>query len=513
MLDSMSLEEKVGQMFMCGFDGTVPNKEITDLIENYYISGICYFSRNLKDPKQIYELSTHLQSKVKRTLPLFLTIDQEGGMVVRVKKGVTVSPGNMALGATNNPEFVYQMANIVGHELKLMGINMNFAPSIDINNNPNNPVIGVRSFGESPSMVAKLGIEAIRGYQDSGISAVVKHFPGHGDTETDSHIGLPVVDYPLERIESVELLPFKHAIKNQVDSIMVSHVCFPAIEEKVPATLSKEMISGILRENYQYDGVVVTDCFEMKAIEENYGVENSAILAIEAGNDLVLFSHTYEKQKRAIKAVIEAVKSGRISEDRIDQSVKRIIALKKKRLLSLPVPFDETHLGTKKHLELAQQISDKSITLVKDEESLIPLNTTKKTVVIWPDIGITSDVDEQYSQQVTLGDFLNKHFEEISVSETNREELLEKVSLAENVIIATYNALTDQKQKDIINLILERYHKKTVICAFRNPYDLSAFPKASTYLAAYEIQPNALQSVAKVLTGKIIPEGKLPVTI
>lgn len=515
-MNKLSLEEKIGQMFMFGFHGTEPTEDIIDLIQNHYINGICYFSRNLVDPKQVQDLSSKLQSYVKNNIPLFLTIDQEGGMVVRLEAGVTVSPGNMALGATNNPEFAYQMAKIVGRELRQMGINMNFAPSIDVNNNPKNPVIGVRSFGEDPQLVASLGTEAIRGYQENDVVACAKHFPGHGDTEVDSHLGLPIVDHSIERIESVELVPFKHAINNGVDSIMVSHVCFPAIEDKVPATLSKKMITGILREKYRYDGVVVTDCFEMLAVEDTYGVEESAIMAIEAGIDIVLFSHTYEKQKRALSAVISAVESGRLSEERINESFERILRLKQKRLIGQNLPFNEAEIGKKEHLEKAQQISDKSITLVKDEHSLLPLDKEKKTIVIWPKIGTTSVVDEQYSKHTTLGDFLKGRLEQIEVvhvGEVMTKDLVDKANRADQVIIATYNASTNEEQRAIIEQILKSTHKKTVICAFRNPYDLEVFPQVSTYIAAYEIQPNAIRSTARVLTGEIIAEGKMPVSI
>ncbi|QOR67877.1 beta-N-acetylhexosaminidase [Cytobacillus suaedae] len=516
MIHTMSLEEKIGQLFMFGFQGPEATEEIIELIENHYIGGICYFSRNLENPKQVYTLSTSLQSLVKNNIPLFLSLDQEGGMIVRIEDGVTHSPGNMALAATNNPNYVYKMAQVVGSELRMIGINMNLAPTIDVNNNPLNPVIGVRSFGENPSFVANLGVEAIRGYQSANIAAVAKHFPGHGDTEIDSHLGLPMVNHPLDRIHAVELLPFKQAVENGVDSIMISHVCFPAIEENVPATLSSKMVNGLLRNQFNYQGVVMTDCMEMKAVENHYGVEEATLLAIEAGVDIVLFSHCHNKQKRAISAVISAVKSGRLTESRIDESIQRILHLKEKRKLQKYHVFNEDILASTDHIVLAQQISDESITLVKYDPSLLPLDPKKRTVIMWPKFNITSDIDEHVKKQLTLGDILKSQFTQVEEAELNSsdlEELIRKASYAEQLIIGTYNASINESQKKLVQSIIAGSESKTIICALRNPYDLAVFPHVSTFIAAYENKPNAIRSIAKVLTGEIIAQGTLPVNV
>lgn len=516
VVHTLSLEEKVGQLFMFGFQGPEATEEIMELIEDHYIGGICYFSRNLENPKQVYALSTNLQSLVKNHIPLFLSIDQEGGMIVRIEDGVTHSPGNMALAATNNPNYVYKISQIVGSELRMIGINMNLAPTIDVNNNPLNPVIGVRSFGEDPLFVAKLGVEAIRGYQTANIAAVAKHFPGHGDTEIDSHLGLPMVDHPLDRIHAVELLPFKHAIENDVDSIMISHVCFPAIEKNVPATLSSKMVNDLLRNQFNYQGVVITDCMEMKAIENHYGVEEATVMAIEAGVDIVLFSHCHNKQKKAIGAVISAVKSGRLTESRIDESIQRILHLKEKRKLEKYQEFSEEFLATNEHLALAQQISDESITLVKDDSSLLPLDPTKRTIIIWPQFNITSDIDENVKKQMTLGDVLKSQYtklEEVELISSDVDELIGKASNAEQLIIGTYNASINEAQRKLVQTIIAGNEFKTIICALRNPYDISAFPQVSTYIAAYENKSNAIRSIVKVLTGQITAQGTLPVNV
>src|SRR5690625_615940 len=407
-IESLTLEEKIGQLFIVGFHGQKPNGDIINLITKYHIGGVCYFSRNLKNPKQVHRLSMDLQSFTNIHTPLFLAIDQEGGMVSRITEGVTTSPSKMALGALDNRLYTKQIAQIVARELKAMGINMNFDPSIDVNTNPKNPVIGVRSFGENVKKVSKHGLDTINGYQNENVSAVVKHFPGHGDTEVDSHLDLPVIAHSLERIHSVELAPFKYAIDNGVDAVMVSHISFPSLEELSPASLSPNVVQGLLREKLGFEGVIVSDCMEMFAIEKEYNCEESAILAIKAGVDLILFSHTYEKQRAAIDAVIQAVKNGVISEERINESVSRILALKQKRKMEQLNEYNRESFNQRRNIAFSKKISEQTITIIKNEHELLPLKQNKQTVLLWPTITKTSPVTETFKQRKTLGYFLQE---------------------------------------------------------------------------------------------------------
>ncbi|MEC0212799.1 beta-N-acetylhexosaminidase, partial [Paenibacillus ehimensis] len=330
-IGELTLRQKIGQMLMCGFHGTEPSEDIERLIREKHLGGIIYFRRNLTEPAQVAKLSASLQqlALAHGGVPLLIAIDQEGGMVMRIDQGVTPIPGSMALGATGDAEAAYEAAKVTGSELKAMGINMNFAPCLDINNNPLNPVIGVRSYGGDAETVGRLGTAAVRGYQEAGIAATVKHFPGHGDTGEDSHTALPVVPHPRERLDRLELAPFRRAAELGVDAVMTAHVLFPAVEpERLPATLSSRVIDGLLRQELGYDGVVVTDCLEMNAIAEHYGIAEGAVMAVEAGADLVLVSHRIERQQTALDALVQAVESGRIREERIDRSVERLLALK-----------------------------------------------------------------------------------------------------------------------------------------------------------------------------------------
>lgn len=335
-IESLSLEAKVGQLFLVGFDGPGLNPEIKDLIKNYQIGGIIYFSRNIENPAQIAELSNELQTEALRSgaeIPLFIAVDQEGGNLRRIKD-ISYFPANKLLGRKDDPELMAKIGRIIGSELKNLGININLAPVLDVNNNPNNQVIGDRSFGGDPKLVARLGRAYIKGLQAADTAAAAKHFPGHGDTVSDSHTELPTINHPRNRLDRVELYPFKKAIEVGVDMIMTAHIYFPAIEKEVglPATLSKAVLTDLLREDLAFEGLIITDDLEMEAVAANFNTAEAAVQTIEAGSDLILIAHSYQKQKRAIEAVLKAVKSGRISEKRIDQSLKRILKVKGKRI-------------------------------------------------------------------------------------------------------------------------------------------------------------------------------------
>jgi beta-N-acetylhexosaminidase len=333
-LGQMSLRDKIGQMLLCGFHGTEPEGEVEKLLRGYPIGGVVYFARNVVSPEQVERLSSGLQdiAQASGNVPLWVAIDQEGGMVARITQGIALMPGQMAIAAAGSTQDAYEAARISGMELKSMGINMNFAPVLDVNNNANNPVIGVRSFGESPEAVAEFGAATIAGFQNAGIAATAKHFPGHGDTDTDSHLDLPVITHDRARVNQVELAPFRAAIVEGVDAMMSAHIYFPALEpERLPVTLSHSVLTGLLRKELGYEGMIVTDCMEMNAIAVHYGTVDAAVLAVEAGADMVLISHTAQLQMEAFAALENAVSSGRISERRINESVKRLLTYKAKR--------------------------------------------------------------------------------------------------------------------------------------------------------------------------------------
>lgn len=330
----MTLLEKIGQLFVCGFEGTAPSRDITDLISKSHVGGVILFSRNLKSPAQAAELTRGLQA-LSAKMPLFIGVDQEGGRISRLPKGFTCFPAAAAFGASGKTDLAYRASQVTAAELKAVGINLNFAPVLDVATRPDNPVIGDRAFGSSATLVSRMGLAVMAGLQDARVIACGKHFPGHGDTTQDSHLALPKVALTKPRLQSVELRPFFHLIGNELGMIMTAHVVYPALDAKNPATLSPAIIGRMLRKDLGFGGVVITDDLEMKAISKKPGV--AAVRAIQAGVDLILICHHADKQREAIEAVHRAVKAKVIPEARIDQSVLRILSLKE-RFLIPPAP-------------------------------------------------------------------------------------------------------------------------------------------------------------------------------
>lgn len=334
-ISAMSIEEKLGQLVVVGVDGYENDEHSRQLIEKYNVGGFILFKKNIQDAKQMLALLNSLkETNSANRIPLFLSVDEEGGRVSRMPEEFLKFPTNKVIGKLNDSNLSYQVGNIIGEEIKSFGFNMDFAPVLDINSNPNNPVIGDRSFGTTADIVSKLGIATMKGLQSQNIISVVKHFPGHGDTSVDSHIGLPKVNNDLERLKSFELIPFAAAIENNVEAIMVAHILLPKLDPDNPASFSKTIISDILRTDMNFDGVVITDDFTMGAIIKNYDIGEAAVKSILAGSDIVLVCHGFDKQEAVIKALKNAFDTGKISMERLDQSVYRILKLKEKYALS-----------------------------------------------------------------------------------------------------------------------------------------------------------------------------------
>lgn len=330
-LKKMTIDEKIGQLIIAGFDGITVNDELQSLISEKYIGGVILFSKNVESASQVVALNNEIKEINKANKnPIFISVDEEGGIVSRMPSEMKDIPTNSKIAKYDDENLSYNIGKVIGKEVSSLGFNLNFAPVLDINSNPNNPVIGNRAFGDNEAIVSKLGIATMKGLKDSNVIASVKHFPGHGDTSVDSHVGLPVVEHDLERLKSFELVPFKKAIDAGADMVMVSHIMLPKIDEKEPATLSKTIITDILRKDMNYDGVVVTDDMTMGAIINNYDIGEASVKSINAGVDIVMVCHQYENVVKVIDSIKEAVKNGTITEERLDKSVERILKLKDK---------------------------------------------------------------------------------------------------------------------------------------------------------------------------------------
>lgn len=330
-IKDMTLDEKLAQMLIVGIEGYEIDDGAKQMIEELNIGGFILFGSNIESPEQLLKLNNSLKSANSvNKIPLFISIDEEGGRVSRIPDAIKNLPTNKAIGKINNEEFSYLVGKLLAEKVKAFGFNMNFAPVLDINSNPKNPVIGDRAFGTKAEVVKDLGVQTMRGISFGGVIPVVKHFPGHGDTSVDSHVGLPSVDNDLERLKSFELIPFEAAISNMADCVMVAHILLPKIDAVNPATLSKTIITSILREQLKFEGVVITDDMTMGAITENYDLAAASVQSIIAGSDIILVAHKYENALETMKSLKDAVQSGKITKQRVDQSVYRILKLKQK---------------------------------------------------------------------------------------------------------------------------------------------------------------------------------------
>lgn len=322
-----TLREQVGQLFMLGFAGTDATPELTSLIKEYHPGGLILFGRNLKSAEQIAELTNTVQ-RIAGPIPLFISIDQEGGRVSRLPADFTIFPPCAVLGRCGTAELAHTAASVTASELRAVGINMNLAPVLDVDSNPKNPIIGDRALGRSANQVCELGQAVISGLQDNRVIACGKHFPGHGDTVADSHLELPVVTASRDRLQQVELPPFEHAIRQGLSTIMTAHVLYPSLDPELPATLSSPILTGLLREQLRFNGLIVTDDLEMRAILDHYGIEDAAVRSFQAGADILLICKDHDREVAAMEAMLTAVNDGTITRPRLEASLSRIKQLK-----------------------------------------------------------------------------------------------------------------------------------------------------------------------------------------
>lgn len=330
----MTIRDTVGQLLMVGFPGTELSREILDWLEECRPGGIILFSRNLMDPEQVARLTNAIQEHAPNS-PLLIAIDQEGGVVSRLPQGFTTFPAASRVAACHPPDAAYEVAEVTARELRAVGINMNLAPVLDVNSNPANPIIGDRAYGTRPEQVCTYGMATIQGLADNRIIPCGKHFPGHGDTMTDSHHVLPVVEADRARLDAVELEPFRQAIRRGLPAIMTAHVRYPALDAEAPATLSRPILTDLLRNNLSFEGVTLTDDMEMQAILDHQPIGDASVRALQAGADMVVICHQQERQREAVLAIEQALERGELSWERLTASVARIQTLKKSRL----VPF------------------------------------------------------------------------------------------------------------------------------------------------------------------------------
>jgi beta-N-acetylhexosaminidase len=556
-LRRMSLDEKIGQLICIGVNATFLNQDSSafqDLrhqVEDNHVGGIILF----RGP--VYEsvmLVNRMQGLAR--YPLLISADLEAGAGMRFDDTVNL-PWNMAVGATDNPDYARRQGALTAREARALGVQQIYAPVADVNNNAANPVINVRSYGEDPAAVGRFVAAFIEGAQSNGVIATAKHFPGHGDTATDSHRGLPEIDVNRDRLNAVELVPFRAAVKSGVGSVMTGHIGMPQIDPTavvplprdvklkpidtdengevvvengtMPTTLSPVM-TGMLRRDLSFDGLIVTDALSMSGLTIYFTQEEAAVRAVEAGADLLLKPADPDASLRGVR---EAVKQGRIKEQRIDESVLRVLAAKydlglvKQRIT--PLEQIDTKVAGKESVDLAREIAEHAITLVRNDDKLVPLTSLKPDARIF-NLAITNGDDrlwianafaEALVRAVGPGRKLETLVLDERSSEAEVQKALERANRADVVIASLYGrvrtgqarslGLPEAGAKALTELL--KSQKPLVGISFGNPYLLQSFPELRTYIVAYGDMPSLQQASARALAGELDITGKLPISL
>ena len=592
ILSKMTLEEKVGQMMVPSFriwkvaenaeddptdatrketgsiNITQLNDEIRECIRTYHFGGTVLFAENYRDAEQVLRLVADIQEENKEAggLPLLVATDQEGGNVSRITFGTT-GVSTMGLGAVKDAETVTSMARIYGEELHLLGINTDFAPVIDVNNNPNNPVIGIRSFSDSTEWVSNCGLAYMKGLQETGTIATAKHFPGHGDTGTDSHTGFPLIERSYEELAERELVPFQNAIDAGVDMIMTAHIQYPKIEDEtyvsvstgeevyLPATMSDDILTDLLRNKMGFQGVIVTDALDMGAITDNFAYEDVIRMTINAGADLIVLpiitdTDLFQQTMDSVRMAIRMVNNGEIPMERIDESVRRILTVKKKygllgehdyTVTDEMIEAAELGINSQEHRDAVWKIAEHAVTLLQNSNDAFPLSVKK-------DESVLLVIADTAASRVGVGDLLKEKLEEnkllpegaeittIVHTKDNHDECLEQALQADHVILLyrSWNSscLDPSSENGISSVlfdeIIEQRHakdQKVILISGQLPYDAARFPKADAILLAYYgsimrntqslnsgYAPNILTALCTCF-GMGTPGGSLPVNI
>lgn len=497
----------IGQLFMVDFTGLEPSPDVDRLIRDG-VGGIVLFDKNIAEPVQIGALTNALQRIAADAgqPPLLISMDQEGGPVVRLRAGATHFPSAMAFGAAGSEALVASAAGITARELRAVGVPMNFAPVLDVNTNPRNPVIGVRSYGEDPDRVGRLGAAAIRAMQVSGVAATVKHFPGHGDTAVDSHVRLPTVKHDFRRLDRVELAPYRAAIAAGCAAVMTAHIIFRALDPDRPATVSPAVL-GFLRERLGFGGVIVTDSMAMDAIRGYARPGEAAVQAVLAGADIVLACGALDAQREALAAVREAVASGRIPPTRIADAVARVDALKRRVKLAeratVRVEDVARRVGVPAHLIVADRVAEAAVTLVRDPGGLLPLCSGPVAVV-----------------DGAAGDGTAGRLAE-ALRAAGREAVCVPLVAGQApgdgvLVLPVGHARRDTAETRTTAARVAQAAAETgplVVIATGAPYVLADVPPQATCLAVYGDDPASLRAGARALAGLVTAQGVLPVSL
>ena len=533
----MTTEEKVGQLFMLAFAGD-QLEEARILMEEHLVGGAYISNDNVPTASAALHLCNTLQSFAANTrlgLPLLLGCDQEGTWSV-ISAESAMGPGNMALGATGDRQCAYDMYRVIAREMSGVGLNVVLGPAADCNSNPHNSIIGMRSFGEDPELVAEMTAAAVRGLQDNGSVATLKHFPGHGDTRLDSHRGLPTVTRTRDDLMRIDLRPFAAGINAGAKIVMTSHIIFSALDSERPATLSPVILGDLLRGELGFEGLVVSDSMNMHSMKRNYDPTDSAIQAFKAGVDLMMLAEEHydhdaaqylENQRALIRAIIRAVDEGLISAERVDEAVRRVLRLKQEAGFTTEPRAGAAIVGAEENRAVELTVARRAVSVLRDQEGLLPLlpstpitlvNTTKRSAydVLTQTRGIGPN--QATAAFDAFAQSLAAKCDDMQI--VAAEDYANETIPAEGVVVAVTENFTlpgmdfDQsRQAEIIRSLHESAGERLLVVALRDPYELANFPEVGTYVCSFSFRPCAAQAAAEVLLGETEASGRSPVSV
>lgn len=520
LLSELTLDEKIGQMFMIGFREETLTPEVQTFIYESNIGFIDIFARNISSVEQATSLMNqiHLQGKI----PPMIFTDQEGGIVCQFAELTSTFSSHMGLAATRNPSFIKLAAEKIAEDMRLIGVDGMISPTIDVNHEPNNPIIGVRAFSDDVETVVNAGKAFMKGIYQAGLASMPKHFPGHGGSILDSHLVLPLLDFSEEFYEAVDLHPYMEIAKD-ADFIMTAHISVPSIDESgLPATFSKKFLTEILRNKYCFKGVLVADCLEMNVIKNNYSTEEIVNYSIEAGIDVMLFSHNLDIQQEAYSILLEKVKSGKISEERIDLSVKRILTAKGKYgkiTHSKPLDIEFSVASVRKDREIENHICRNSIVVLRNKLNLIPIKKEQSVGIIeWDKTRSTIQLYEpthtSYLEKLAKETFTNVTTLILPLKKPDSSVIKNFINSYDTLLVAPFSRTPEIEaiQSDAIREIIKQ-REDAIIIATGNPYDIRNFPEAKTYIVTFGFRDSQMKALFDILIGITEATGRLPVEI
>ena len=509
----LTLKQMLGQKIILGFHGTELPEDFKALIRQYRIGNVILFQRNVESADQLRKLCGEIRQVVLEAcgfLP-FIVIDQEGGMVSRLPYDAVNIPSAMALGAAGDPENAALGAKITARQLRGLGPNFNMAPVLDVNTNPRNPVIGIRSYGDDPQKVAGFAEAVVKAYEGTGIFCCGKHFPGHGDTAVDSHLGLPTVNKTMEELEKAELIPFHRAIAAGIPAIMSSHILFPNIEpDNVPCTMSRRIITGLLKEKLGFRGLVFSDCLEMQAIQKYYGTSKGMAAAFRAGIDLAEISCTFSLEADAVRYVNEAAERGEFDLEEIRASAEKIIAFKKQLE---DFPLEKQLCNRQEDRELVEKMARQAISLYDGS----PFPVTDRTFYCGCADYRTTEAANSSACVEPFPRYMQKHLgggAMVTDKNPGEAQIREAAAMAkeyDTIVLSTCNAHLFEGQLALARALAET-GKPMMAVTTRNPYDLPLLPECACRISAYDYTESSFQALVRVLKGEKIT-GTIPVKL